>query len=305
MDLYTEQSDHPVLVIDAIILNENNEVLLIRRDVEPFRGKWTLVGGRVDVSDNNTEHTVIREVKEETGLDVEIKNLVGVLADPSTDPPPDPRFFVVQVSYEVIVKSGDLKVNEEVSEFKWVSLDKVLEHPLAFNHGDIIKTYLKKRSQDKLIPTKRRLFTDYFDKEFFYTVQNEYPRFAALGIILNKENKILLAKRAQKPYVGFWDFPGGHIYIGETVEDCLKREIHEELGVESEMGKLFHVYSDRGKHPKAADVVAYYFAEIKSHNFIKNIEMDDFRFFSLNNLPENIAFQNNLPLADIREHVYT
>ncbi|MBD3311475.1 MAG: NUDIX domain-containing protein [Candidatus Magasanikbacteria bacterium] len=301
---YTEQSDHPVPCIDAVILNEKDEILLVKRDVSPFKGFWTLVGGRVEVGDNNIEHTVLREVKEETGLDVEIKNLIDIFADPSMNPPPDPRFFVVQVAFEVKIKKGELKINPEVSDFKWLTLEKLAEHPLAFNHGLIALTYLKKKKEGQLIPSNRRIYSEYFNKDYTYIVQNEYPRFATNAIILNEKKEILLARRIQPPYVGFWDFPGGHIYVGETIEDCLKREIREELGVESEMGVLFQVYSDRAKHPKAADVVSFYFAKIKSHNFIKNVEMDDFDYFPLDDLPEKIAFHNEYPLADIKDYIY-
>ncbi len=304
MEQYLIQSHHPVPCVDAIILNESGEILLIRRDVKPFKGRWTLVGGRVEVEDDNIEHTLIREVKEETGLDVEIMNLAGIIADPSMDPPPDPRFFVVQVFYEVRSIGGRLTVNDEVSEFKWVRPEQVFGYALGFNHNDIFSAYLDGKKNNKLIPAGRRYYEEYFGKNYGYMVQNQYPRFATNAVILNQKKEILLARRIQPPYVGHWDFPGGHLYMNETVEDCLKREIREELGVESEMGELFHVYSDKGKHPKTADVVSYYFASIKSEDFKTNIEMNAFKYFAFDALPEKIAFHNEFPLADIGDAVF-
>ena len=133
--------------------------------------------------------------------------------------------------------------------------------------------------------------------------QNLYPRLAVDSIILNDHNEILLARRSQWPYVGCWDFPGGHIYVNETIAECQKREVMEELGVEAEPGKLFHVYADKGQSPKFMDVAVFYFAKINSTDFVKNIEMDDFAFFPLNKLPEKIVYHHDRALTDLRKYL--
>ncbi|UDG82801.1 NUDIX domain-containing protein [Candidatus Vallotia lariciata] len=54
----------------------------------------------------------------------------------------------------------------------------------------------------------------------------------AVGIILNKNNHFLLTRRPSgKPYEGYWEFPGGKLKLGESVEDALARELYEELGI--------------------------------------------------------------------------
>ncbi len=61
----------------------------------------------------------------------------------------------------------------------------------------------------------------------------------AAGIIIN-DGKVLIAQR--KKFSNFemlWEFPGGKLEQGETLQDCLKREIMEELGLEIEVGKFF------------------------------------------------------------------
>lgn len=56
------------------------------------------------------------------------------------------------------------------------------------------------------------------------------------GIIV-RDGKIFIGQRPEgKPLAGLWEFPGGKIEAGETIEQCLKRELREELGVESEVG---------------------------------------------------------------------
>jgi len=54
----------------------------------------------------------------------------------------------------------------------------------------------------------------------------------AVGILLRADGALLLSTRPEgKPYAGYWEFPGGKIEVGETVEQALRRELIEELGV--------------------------------------------------------------------------
>jgi 8-oxo-dGTP diphosphatase len=56
--------------------------------------------------------------------------------------------------------------------------------------------------------------------------------------IIEKDGKILIAKRRKDdPLKDKWEFPGGKIESDETPEECLKRELHEELGIEAEIGE--------------------------------------------------------------------
>lgn len=58
--------------------------------------------------------------------------------------------------------------------------------------------------------------------------------------VIEKDGKILIAKRPKhKAYPGKWEFPGGKVEAGETPENCLKREIKEELGTDSLIQRPF------------------------------------------------------------------
>jgi 8-oxo-dGTP diphosphatase len=60
-----------ILAAAAVIINERNEVLLIRRGHEPAKGKWSLPGGSVQPAETPAK-AAVREVREETGLEVEL-----------------------------------------------------------------------------------------------------------------------------------------------------------------------------------------------------------------------------------------
>jgi len=73
--------------------------------------------------------------------------------------------------------------------------------------------------------------------------------------LIFRDGKLLITRRHAKSHLGgLWEFPGGKREAGETFEQCLVREIREELGVEISVGELFeevsHAYSEKSVHLK-------------------------------------------------------
>jgi 8-oxo-dGTP diphosphatase len=63
----------------------------------------------------------------------------------------------------------------------------------------------------------------------------------AVGVMVAPDGRYLLAQRpADKPYGGYWEFPGGKLEAGESVEAALARELHEELGIDVTQCALWH-----------------------------------------------------------------
>jgi 8-oxo-dGTP diphosphatase len=76
----------PLLTVDCVVF-DTDKVVLIRRGFEPFKNWYALPGGFVDIGES-VEQACVRELKEETGLEIEINKLqlIGVYSDPSRDP---------------------------------------------------------------------------------------------------------------------------------------------------------------------------------------------------------------------------
>ena len=126
----------PKLTGDGVIL-ENGEILLIKRKGEPFKGKWALPGGFVEYNEK-VEDAVIREIREETGVNAEIKELVGVYSDPKRDP----RGHTVSIVFLLDIISGEIKCGDDACDAKFFNLKKLPD--LSFDH-DIIISDVKRR----------------------------------------------------------------------------------------------------------------------------------------------------------------
>jgi len=119
----------PVVGVGAIILNEN-KILLEKRKNAPSKGKWSVPGGLVELGER-IEQAAIREVKEETGLDVYEPRLVGIVDHISLDESGTVKYHFVIVDYLVTVKSGKPKAASDADALKWVPFNEVEEYDLT------------------------------------------------------------------------------------------------------------------------------------------------------------------------------
>ncbi len=126
----------------AIIPYPENKILLIKRDTVPFKGYWALPGGRMDPGET-IEQTCVREVKEETGLDVVIVRKVGEYHEPGIED--DIEYDYYPTCFLVKVVGGEAKKQDsEIKDMQLFNLTD-LPNPLAFKHQEMIDDYLKTR----------------------------------------------------------------------------------------------------------------------------------------------------------------
>jgi 8-oxo-dGTP diphosphatase len=125
----------------AIIPYPDDKILLIKRNTRPFVGYWALPGGRMDPGET-IEQTIVREVQEETGLDVEIVSKVGEYVEKGVKD--DVEYEYYPTCFVVKPVGGEIKKQDsEIQEIKFFSLT-ALPHPLAFEHDLMVKDYLEK-----------------------------------------------------------------------------------------------------------------------------------------------------------------
>jgi 8-oxo-dGTP diphosphatase len=125
----------------AIIPYPDNKILLIKRNTVPFIGYWALPGGRMDPGET-VEQTIIREVREETGLEITIVCKVGEYVEIGVKD--DVEYEYYPTCFLVKPVGGEIKKQEsEIQEIKFFNLNQ-LPTPLAFEHEKMINDYLKK-----------------------------------------------------------------------------------------------------------------------------------------------------------------
>ena len=125
----------PRLTVDGIVCR-GNEILLVQRAFDPFKGRWALPGGFVEYGET-VEAAVCREVREETGLLVKPCGLAGVYSDPSRDP----RGHTVTVVMYCEVVSGTLGGDHEVQDLRYFPVRAL--PAMAFDHEKIIHETVK------------------------------------------------------------------------------------------------------------------------------------------------------------------
>jgi len=108
------QALHSVSVAGVIIDDQNRALVIRRRD----NGHWEPPGGVLELNESITEG-LRREVEEETGLEVEVGNLTGVYKNMSR--------AIVALVFRCMPHAGTLRLNPEVTEFRWMDANEVRE----------------------------------------------------------------------------------------------------------------------------------------------------------------------------------
>jgi 8-oxo-dGTP diphosphatase len=119
----------PVVGVGAIVLDDE-QILLEKRKNSPGKGKWTVPGGLVDLGET-AEQAVIREVKEETGLEVYDPRLVDVVNYISLGEKGAVMYHYVIIDYLVTSNGGKPKAASDADDLKWVPFNEVEEYDLT------------------------------------------------------------------------------------------------------------------------------------------------------------------------------
>jgi mutator protein MutT len=121
--------NQPIVGVGAVIISDG-KILLEKRKNEPGKGKWSIPGGLVELGET-TEATVVREVKEETGLDVEQPEHIDVVNNITLDDNGEIKYHFVIIDYFVKLKGGTLKAMSDAEELRWVLFDDVEKYDLT------------------------------------------------------------------------------------------------------------------------------------------------------------------------------
>lgn len=114
----------------GVVIVCNGRILLEKRKNEPGKGKWSIPGGLVELGEE-VEQTVIREVREETGLEVGDPEHIDVVSNLEMDENGRIKYHFVIIDYFVKLKGGKLKASSDAAELRWVEFDEVEKYDLT------------------------------------------------------------------------------------------------------------------------------------------------------------------------------
>ena len=151
---YTYEYPHPAVTADCVVFGYDGKelrVLLIKRGAEKeasttaYVGEWALPGGFIDVEQDKTiAHTAQRELKEETGLKLGIKDFKE--AATFSDIKRDPRERVITIAHYALVKLSEVQADTDADKADWFSLSNIPH--LAFDHDKILRVAFSRMKQD-------------------------------------------------------------------------------------------------------------------------------------------------------------
>lgn len=196
--MYTYQYPHAALTTDCVVFGFDGKqlsVLLIKRGLEPYKGKWALPGGFMRM-DETVEQCALRELKEETGVaDIYVEQLQAFSGLGR-----DPRERVVTVAFMAFVRQEDYHVvgGDDADQAQWFPVTETPE--LAFDHREILIVALEKlRWKIAYEPLAFRLLNEEFTMTHVQTIyeavlgqkfdrRNFHKKMTALGYIIPTGN---------------------------------------------------------------------------------------------------------------------
>jgi 8-oxo-dGTP diphosphatase len=180
---FISKFQNPAVTVDCIVFAytpNSLQVLLIKRGVAPFKGKWALPGGFVKINET-LEEAAKRELKEETGLEDVYMEQLFTFGEVDRDP----RERVISVGYFALInlnKGEEIQGGTDADEAKWFDVNHL--PALAFDHNQILKTAIN-RLRAKI--TYQPIVFELLPQKFIFSdLENIYE--TILQVKLNRRN---------------------------------------------------------------------------------------------------------------------
>ncbi len=135
-----EYPEAPLVGVGAVIV-DGRRVVVIRRGSAPLLGEWSIPGGLLELGET-VRAAVVREALEETGLQVEALELLGVFDRVVKDEHGAVRFHFVLVDFLCRVKSGELRAGHDAAEARWLTAEELEAFPMEEKAKTVLRQAL-------------------------------------------------------------------------------------------------------------------------------------------------------------------
>ena len=131
-----EYPESPLVGVGAVIVRDNR-ALLIRRGQPPLLGEWSLPGGVLECGESLRE-AAIREAREETGLVVEVGDMLGVYERVIRSEDARVRYHYVLIDFLCRPVAGELIAGSDAADAGWFSREELPALKLAYDANDVV-----------------------------------------------------------------------------------------------------------------------------------------------------------------------
>jgi mutator protein MutT len=139
--------DRPFVGVGVVIFR-GDEVLLAQRGKRPLQNSWSIPGGAQELGET-VEEAAIREIQEETGLEVDILGLIDVIDSISHDSDGKVLFHYTLVDLMAEWKAGEAAAADDVAAVRWVKIDDIAQYQLRQVTHDVILLANRKRGDQR------------------------------------------------------------------------------------------------------------------------------------------------------------
>ena len=122
----------------GVLIRSRDRYLLIKRAGDPDAGLWSIPGGLVELGET-IEETLVREAREETGLDIKLLSLIGVVDKIIKDDERNIKFHFVIIDYLAEPLSGFLEASSDALDAKWVKAEELAKYNLTSSLIELLK----------------------------------------------------------------------------------------------------------------------------------------------------------------------
>jgi 8-oxo-dGTP diphosphatase len=145
--------DRPLVGVGAVIVHQGRAVI-VQRGSEPLKGQWSIPGGALELGET-LRQCAVREALEETGLQVEAGEVLGVFDAVYREPDGRIQYHYVLIDFTCRLLRGELRAGGDAVQARWVTLEELTDYPIAETARKVITKALVNSNQKSEIKNQK------------------------------------------------------------------------------------------------------------------------------------------------------